>query len=92
MEEQGRGKKEGEGVTLKMHDLKMTDKENYGVWKMQDWKMTDKFAGTRVSVLSVLTLLCHMTVRCVVYPLTWLCVCICDVYLANYRKTLLELD
>ena len=26
---------------LKMHDLKMTDK-NYGVWKMQDWKMTDK--------------------------------------------------
>jgi len=28
-------------VTLKMHDLKMTDK-NYGVWKMQDWKMTDK--------------------------------------------------
>ena len=29
-------------VTLKMHDLKMTDKENYGVWKMQDWKMTDK--------------------------------------------------
>ena len=29
-------------MTLKMHDLKMTDKENYGVWKMQDWKMTDK--------------------------------------------------
>ena len=28
-------------VTLKMHDLKMTDK-NYGVWKMQEWKMTDK--------------------------------------------------
>jgi len=27
--------------TLKMHDLKMTDK-NYGVWKMQDWKMTEK--------------------------------------------------
>jgi len=42
---------------LKMHDLKMTDKnygvwkmtdkilansrQNYGVWKMQDWKMTD---------------------------------------------------
>ena len=26
------------------------------VWKMQDWKMTDKLAGTRVSVLSVLTL------------------------------------
>ena len=26
---------------LKMHDLKMTDK-NYGIWKMQDWKMTDK--------------------------------------------------
>ena len=24
-----------------MHDLKMTDK-NYGVWKMQDCKMTDK--------------------------------------------------
>ena len=24
-----------------MHDLKMTDK-NYGVWKMQDRKMTDK--------------------------------------------------
>ena len=40
---------------------KMTDKllanceHNYGVWKMQDWKM-DKLAGTRVSVLSVLTL------------------------------------
>ena len=28
-------------VKLKMHDLKMTDK-NYGVWKMQDWIMTDK--------------------------------------------------
>jgi len=25
-------------VTLKMHDLKMTDKENYGVWKMQEYK------------------------------------------------------
>jgi len=24
-----------------MHDLKMTDK-NYGILKMQDWKMTDK--------------------------------------------------
>ena len=34
-----------------MHDLKMTDK-NYGVWKMQDWRMADKLAGTRVSVLS----------------------------------------
>ena len=79
-----------------MHDLKMTDK-NYGVLKMQDWKMTDKLAGTRVSVLSVLTLwplynLCQMAVRCVVDLLTWLCVCIFDVYLANYRKTLLELD
>ena len=51
-------------------------------------------AGTRVSVLSVLTLwpLCQMVVRCVVHLLTWLCVCIFDVYLANYRKTLLELD
>jgi len=45
-------------VTLKMHDLKMTDKnygvwkmtdnilanseQNYEVWKMQDWKMTEK--------------------------------------------------
>ena len=57
----------------------MTDK-NYGVWKMQDWKMTDKLAGTRVSVLSVLTLwpLCQMAVRCVVHLLTWLCVCIFD--------------
>ena len=65
-------------VTLKMHDL----------------KMTDKLAGTRVSVLSVLTLwpLCQMAVRCVVHLLTWLCVCIFDVYLANYRKTLFELD
>jgi len=64
------------------------------VWKMQDWKMTDKLAGTRVSVLSVLTLwpLCQMAVRCVVDLLTWLCVCIFDVYLANNRKTLLELD
>ena len=25
----------------KMQEWKMTDK-NYGVWKMQDWKMTDK--------------------------------------------------
>ena len=76
-----------------MHDLKMVDK-NYGVSKMQDWKMKDKLAGTRVSVLSVLTLLplCQMAVRCVVHLLTWLCVCIFDVYLANYRKTLLELD
>ena len=29
-------------VTLQMHDPKMTDKQNYGVWKMQDGKMTDK--------------------------------------------------
>jgi len=80
--------------------VEMTDKllanceHNYGVWKMQDWKMTDKLAGTRVSVLSVLTLwpLCRMSVRCVVHLLTWLCVCIFDVYLANYRKALLELD
>jgi len=49
-----------------MQECKMTDK-NYGVWKMQDWKMTDKLAGTGVSVLSVLTLwpLCQMAVRCV---------------------------
>ena len=63
---------------------------------MHDLKMTDKLAGTRVSVLSVLTLwpLCQMAVRCVVHLLTWLCMCrpIFDVYLANYRKTLLELD
>ena len=59
----------------------MTDKllanceHNYGVWKMLDWKMTDKLAGTRVSVLSVLTLwpLCQMAVRCVIHLLTWLC-------------------
>jgi len=38
-----------------MQEWKVTEK-NYGVWKMQDWKMTDKLAGTRVSVLSVLTL------------------------------------
>jgi len=45
------------------------DGKNYGVWKIQDWRMTDKLAGTRVSVLSVLTLwpLCQMAVRCVVY-------------------------
>ena len=51
-------------------------------------------AGTRVSMLSVLTLwpLFQMAVLCVVHLLTWLCVCIFDVYLANYRKTLLELD
>ena len=56
--------------------------------------MTDKLAGTRVSVLSVLTLwpLCQMAVRCVVHLFTWLCVCIFDLYLANCRKTLLELD
>jgi len=56
--------------------------------------MTDKLAGTRVSVLSVLMLwpLCQMAVRCVVHLLTWLRVCIFDVYLANYPKTLLELD
>ena len=41
--------------------------------------------GTRVSVLSVLTLwpLCRKDVRCVVHLLTWLCVCTVDVYLAN---------
>ena len=49
-------------------------------------------AGTRVSVLSVLTPwpLCQMAVRCVVHLLTRLCVYIFDVYLANCRKTLLE--
>jgi len=57
-------------VTLKMHDLKMTDKENYGSAKMQDWKMTDKLLAN-----------CEHNY-----------VCIFDVYLANYRKTLLELD
>ena len=56
--------------------------------------MTDKLAGTRISVLSVLTLwpLCQLAVHCVVHLLTWLSMCIYDVYLANYRKTLLELD
>ena len=57
-------------VMLKMHDLKMRDKENYRVWKMQDWKMTDKLLAN-----------CEHNY-----------VCIVDVYLANYRKTLLELD
>jgi len=73
-------------VMLKMHELKMRDKENYGsgkfksewkitdkdyrVWKMQDWKMTDKLLAN-----------CEHNY-----------VCIVDVYLANYRKTLLELD
>jgi len=59
--------------------------------KIRDLKMTDKLAGTRVSVLSVVMLrpLCQMVVRCVVHLLTWLRVCIFDVYLANYRKTLL---
>jgi len=39
--------------------------KNYGVWKMQDWKMTDKLAGIRVSVFSVLTLwpLCQIIVK-----------------------------
>jgi len=61
---------------------------------MQEWKMMDKLARTRVYVLSVLTLwpLCQMAVSCVVHLLTWLCECIFYVYLANYRKTLLELD
>jgi len=40
------------------------------VWKMQDWKMTDKLLAN-----------CEHNY-----------VCIFDVYLANYRKTLLELD
>jgi len=77
-----------------MDKLLANCEHNYGVWKMQEWKMTDKLVGTRVSVLSVLTLwpLCQMAVRCVVRLLTWLCVCIFYVYLANYRKTLLELD
>jgi len=56
-------------VKLKMHDLKMTDK-NYGVWEMQDWKMTDKLLAN-----------CEHNY-----------VCIFDVHLENYRKTLLELD
>ena len=68
-----------------MHDLKMTDnilansEQNYGVWKMQDWKNDGQT-------------LCQMAVRCVVHLLTWLCVCIFDMYLANYRKTLFEFD
>jgi len=40
------------------------------VWKMQDWKMTDKLLAN-----------CEHNY-----------VCIFDVYLANYRRTLLELD
>ena len=45
-------------------------------------------AGTRVSVLSVLTLcpLCRTDVHCVVHLLTWLCVCTVDVYLANLNR------
>ena len=53
----------------KMQEWKMTDK-NYGVWKMQDWKMTDKLLPN-----------CEHKYMCIF-----------DVYLANYRKTLLELD
>jgi len=40
------------------------------VWKMQDWKMTDKLLPD-----------CEHKYMCIFY-----------VYLANYRKTLLELD
>ena len=40
------------------------------VWKMQDWRMTDKLLAN-----------CEHNY-----------VCIFDVYLAHYRKTLLELD
>jgi len=29
----------------KIQEWKMTDK-NYGVWKMQDWKMTDKLLAS----------------------------------------------
>jgi len=80
-------------VTLKMHYLKMTDKETYGSGNA-GLENNGQLADTRVSVLSVLTLwpLCQMAVGCVVHLLTWLCVCIFDVYLANYRKTSIELD
>jgi len=27
---------------LKMQGVKMTDKQKLWIWKMQDWKMTDK--------------------------------------------------
>jgi len=32
---------EGMGA-LKMQGVKMTDKQKLWIWKMQDWKMTDK--------------------------------------------------
>ena len=51
----------------------MTDKY-YGVWKMQDWKMTDKIlaiSDQNYGLWKMQDLL------------TWLCVCTVDVYLAN---------
>ena len=76
-----------------MQEWKMTDK-NYGVWKMQDWKMTDKLAGTRVYVLSVLTLrpLCPNGCPLCRTPIDMDMRVYFYVYLAKYRKTLLELD
>ena len=61
--------------TISHGDAENARTENDGqrklwVWKMQDWKMTDKLLAN-----------CEHNY-----------VCIFDVYLANYRKTLLELD
>ena len=83
-------------VTLKMHDLKMTEKENYGSGKCRSTSLVE--FNLPIQCTSKKLYAIHFkvaqarAVRCVVHLVTWLCVCIFDVYLANYRKTLFELD
>jgi len=69
----------------------MTDK-NYGVWKMQDWKMTDKLLANCEHNYGVWKMQDWKMTDKLLANCEHNCVCIFDVYLANYRITLLELD
>jgi len=75
----------------KMQEWKMTDK-NYGVWKMQDWKMTDKLLENCEHNYGVWKMQDWKMTDKLLANCERNYVCIFDVYLANYRKTLLELD
>ena len=69
-----------------MQEWKMTDK-NYGVWKMQECKMTDKLLANCEHNYGVWKMTDILLANC-----EHNYVCIFDMYLANYRKTLLKLD
>ena len=86
----------------KMQDWKMTDKilakceHNYGVWKMQEykpsWVQPTHTVYIKEAVRDTLQSSTGMSCPLCCTPIDMVMCVYFDVYLANYRKTLFELD